>query len=244
MHYTTFLPHACINDVLKGINVLAHTAVAAMHENPHRPQHAGLHVAEMTMDVRPIYARNAKRRLFGIFRDLPHPGAPCGDRLLVIGIPYLPDCQKECCGRCRTCLPVEVRIDPRFPLDPVETRWKFGQIFGVDESSIVNTHPSWLTRENDEELLVCRSAEPSAPPQQCPRETGAPPCDSTLKLQAALEGLHNLHDNRHLKPQWLAWYREEHGQDPCDIDGSFRHAVNTCLRRIERKRQESKKASQ
>jgi hypothetical protein len=47
-----------------------------------------------------------------------------------------------------------------------------------------------------------------------------------------------MRDNKHLKPQWLIWYVEDNGREPTDIDGSFRHAVNTCIKRIERRRSE------
>ncbi|MFN8463896.1 MAG: hypothetical protein U0X20_00035 [Caldilineaceae bacterium] len=233
MHYSTFLPNACIGDVLKGIHLLMAAAVAAMRENPHRHQHLALYVAELAMAYRPIYARDPRRRLFGIFRELPHPGLPCGDRLLVVGIPYMPDCDRfgtgECCGSCRSCIPMEVRVDPRFPLDEIETRWKLGTIFGLDESSIVNTHPSWLTKDPAcDDVLRIQALAPGAHARQ--------PSAATLKLEAALEELPNIRSNRHLMPQYAIWYEEEHGCQPVDLKGSFRHAVNGCIKRIEARR--------
>lgn len=233
MHYTTILPHACAQDVINAIQMLAAYAAHIMQENQFRPQPLGLHVAEMILALRPIYVRDPRRRMFAIYNQLPGPGLPCGDRLVVVGIPYMPDCEDHGEGECncerRKCISLEVRIDPRFPLDPVETRWMLGDIFGVDESSIVNTHPSWLTKD------------PGAGGVQeihnmTPGSSGAPLSASTRRLEAVVEALPNMRNNRHLKPQYLIWYKEEHGQDPCDPDASFRHAANGCIKRIEQRR--------
>jgi hypothetical protein len=263
MHYTTILHHACVHDVLIGVQLLVTAAIAAMHENPLRHQHGTLHVAEMTMEKRPIYVRNSDRRLIGVFRELPREGLPCGDRLLVVGVPYQADCPSAaaghpgdstehagCCGRCRGTIPMEVRVDPRFPLDEIETRWKLGQIFKIDELTIVNTHPSWLTQDRGETLVELRPLPdvnrqtpqaagqcPRAFSETCPEEEHCKrPSKSTQKLEPLVAALPDMRRCQHLMPQWLAWYSEEHGREPSDIKGSFRHAVETCVRRIERRR--------
>jgi hypothetical protein len=232
MHYTTILPHACAQDVINAIHMLAAYAANVMQENQFRPQPLGLHVAEMILALRPIYVRDPRRRLFAIYNRLPGPGLPCGDRLVVVGIPYMPNCEDHRSGKCacerRQCIEMEVRIDSRFPLDPVETRWMLGDIFGVDESSIVDTHPSWLTRDPvPGGIQEVHDVEPN--------ELGAPLSDTTRKLEAAAEELPNLRNNRHLMPQYLIWYKEEHGQEPSDRKGSFRHAMNGCIKRIEQR---------
>lgn len=126
MHYTTTLPSACSNDVKRAIHRLAAVAAQAMQDNEYRPQGVDLHVAEYDLTKRPIYVQDPEVRLFAIFNLLPGRSAPCGDRLVVIGFPFLPDCDQGCedvcTGACRRSVRLEVRIDPRFPLDPVETR--------------------------------------------------------------------------------------------------------------------------
>ena len=104
-----------------------------------------------------------------------------------------------------------------------------GKILGVDESSIIDTHPSWLL---------------SAPPSPdgwdmqsaTPSEQGRPLSVTTTNLEAAMELLPDLRNNRHLKPQYAVWYKDEHGVEPVDLDASFRHAVNGCIKRIEARR--------
>jgi hypothetical protein len=267
MHYTTHLHDACIQDVLTGVERLAAAAKTAMREHPLRPQHASLHVAELTVEQRPIYAQKRDRRLFCVFRELPREGLPFGDRVLVVGVPPLPDCpahdtnSSACCGECRSTFPLEVRIDPRFPLDPTETRWKLAQIFRLDEALIVDTHPSWLTQDRHEDAFATKSLPPTsgASPKdrgQCPGERlPAPHCaqaacaeqpdpyahcrqpsPSTLKLEPLVEAEPDMHHCNHLIPTWLPWYVEDHGREPVDIKGSFRHAVKTCIRRIESRR--------
>ncbi len=230
MYYTTVLPNACPQDVLQGVQKLAEAAAREVQENEFRPHPFGLYVAEMDLNRRPIFVKNSSRRLFAIYNRLPCPGLPCGDRLLVVGIPNLPDCAEGCQGQCRSILPVEVRVDERFPLDFEETHWALDRIFGVEGATSLDTHPSWLS---DEFLCECWELV-----EEAPRKAGAPINEENLKLEKAIELLKNIRDNQHLKPDWLAWYVERHGSQPIDIDGSFRHAAAGCVRRIEARRKE------
>lgn len=69
-----------------------------------------------------------------------------------------------------------------------------------------------------------------------PSEQGRPLSVTTTNLEAAMELLPDLRNNRHLKPQYAVWYKDEHGVEPVDLDASFRHAVNGCIKRIEARR--------
>jgi hypothetical protein len=136
MYYTTVLPNACPQDVLEGVQKLAEAAAREVQENDFRPHPFGLYVAEMDLNRRPIFVKNSSRRLFAIYNRLPCPGLPCGDRLLVVGIPNRISCTEGCQGQCRGPLPVEVRVDERFPLDFEETRWALDLIFGVEGATV------------------------------------------------------------------------------------------------------------
>lgn len=234
-YYTLHIPNACTQDVFMRVQRLVAAALASMRDNAYRPQHDNLVVAEIALRERAIYVQNPTRRLIGVFSKVPQRGLPFGQRVLVVGIPCLPNCTGPCSGKCRRPLELEVRWDPLFPLDFVETRYALARMFNVDISEIVQTHPSWITKD-----FPCGSALAISGME--PKRHERRLSDTTIKLETAIEALPNMYNNHHLMPQYAVWYKEEHGHEPVDLKGSFRHAVNGCIKRIEqRRRQQSKR---
>jgi hypothetical protein len=229
LYYTLHLVDACTQDVFVRVRKLAAAALQAMRDNEYRPQHDNLYVAEVALKKRPIYVQNPTRRLIAVFNKLPQHGLPFGQRVLVVGIPCRPGCTGQCTGQCRGPLKLEVRWDPLFPLDFIETRYALGRLFNIDVSEILHTHPSWIAEDFPcgDELAISEMAA---------AEHGRRLSDTTIKLEATIEALPNICNNRHLMPQFIVWYKEEHGQEPCDPKGSFRHAVKGCIKRIEQRR--------
>ena len=230
-YYTLHIPNACTQDVFMRVQRLVAAALASMRDNAYRPQHDNLVVAEIALRERAIYVQNPTRRLIGVFSRVPQRGLPFGQRVLVVGIPCLPDCTGQCTGRCRGPLDLEVRWDPLFPLDFVETRYALARMFNIDVSEIVHTHPSWIGEDLPyvDKLTVSGMA---------PGEHRRRLSDTTVKLEAIIEALPNIYNNNHLRPQYAVWYKDEHGREPVDLKGSFRHAVNGCIKRIEQRRRQ------
>lgn len=234
--YTTTLPAACPQSVMAGVQMLADAACEAMRANPFRYQYAALHVAELTREMRPLYVRDCPQRLIGIYDQLPSFGRPLGSRLFVVGF-----LDHRCCAGCCTAgnrrpMTVDVRLDLRFPLDFRETRYAFSRHFGIIEWRLLQTHPAWVSAPPAAETPAAETPVTPRAQTAAPPKSGAPLCASTQKLLERMEKLDDPRDNRFLLPEWLLWYIEEHGYEPTDKDGSFRHAARTCLRHLERRR--------
>jgi hypothetical protein len=223
MLFTLRLPNACPCEVYRSLQKLV--VLARKHQKllPLRPQPAALHLREIKLEERPIFAQNPERKLFIIFERLPRPGCCFGDRLLTAGVPCT-----DCTQATHTCddrgpLDLELRLYPDFPFTDEETRFFFAHYFKLDPQSVVATHPAWMPRH------LCED-EDEAPPR---RKAGAKLKPPALWVQGEIGKLKHRHKNKHLQAEWEARSTAFTGHEPADPDRQFALLAQECIRRLE-----------